>query len=274
MSDASAIRTALPLGWIASCGIAAASLLRGTAWLVGERPRTPLRVLCLMAFDTLHVFRKSKRLPARQRKALAALLDCGACVNAFHDGKGFSRQEYRATRRLLRDAGHDGLVAEYLARLRELEGERPAPGGDGGRFDQVRSYREDVVRLSLAVIASMAFDARSLEEGMQAVRGHEDLQLLFRIVMQCQVIDDVLDFDEDCSAGLPSFLTGPASLPEAIEWTRRAVAGYADASAASPSGHCVPLRVVLVGVSACTRLLLGLGSWRAKDVSCGLVRTP
>ena len=62
--------------------------------------------------------------------------------------------------------------------------------------------------------------------------------------MQCQIIDDVMDYAEDLSAGLPSFLTASASLPQAMELTADASRYYA-ASASFICHAMFPLRVAL-----------------------------
>src|SRR5258707_11996155 len=77
--------------------IAVRSIVRGLPLFVSARPETPLRVLCIMAFDMLHMLRNAKPLPMPKRKLLAALLDFGACANAALDKKEFCRREYRVT---------------------------------------------------------------------------------------------------------------------------------------------------------------------------------
>src|SRR5262249_13763845 len=156
----------------------------------------------------------------------AALLDFGACANAAFDHKPWRRDELRATLRLLQAGGHGSLAIEYLRRLRELERGRPRPGGDLP-FQRVRSYREGVVRLSLGMVAATARGTGRLDEGIDAIGADGNLNLLFRVVMQCQIIDDVLDYSQDLSAGLPSFLTASGSLPLALESTRQASLSYA-----------------------------------------------
>ena len=249
-------------GWrdgIRSAGIAAVSLARGLSLLVSGRPGTPLRALCLAAFDTLHVLRLGKRLPTPELRTLAVLLDFGACANAAFDRKGDCRRDGRVTRRLLDGAEFGPVVAEYERRLGDLEGGRPRAGGDRGRFHQVRVYREAVVRLSLGMVATAARVAPGLDEAVAATAGDGGLNLLFRIVMQCQVIDDVLDYSPDRAAGLPTFLTACESLPEALELTRRAARGYADPGGVR-SAEELPFRAALVLVSACSRAIVSLRS--------------
>jgi hypothetical protein len=94
-------KTAPRPGRLAASLAAMISFVRGLPLFVSSRPKTPLRVLCLMAFDTVHVLRNSRRLSADTMQTLASLLDFGACENDVFDGKDVSRHEHRATRRLL-----------------------------------------------------------------------------------------------------------------------------------------------------------------------------
>jgi hypothetical protein len=242
--------------------ISVTSLLRGLPLFLSARPKTPLRVLCVMAFDTLHMLRNSKRLPVPKLRMLSALLDFGACANAAFDHKNFCRKEFRATRQMLQDAGIRPAMVEFIRRLRELERRRPSPGGDHWQFQKVGSYRESVVRLSLGMVFTTATDNQCLDDGIRATYCDEFLEILFRIVMQCQIIDDVLDYAKDVSAGLPSFLTASKSLPQAFELTRLAALGYADDRDLPRSGDVYPLRLALMLVSACAKLVILLGRWR------------
>jgi hypothetical protein len=214
-----------------------------------------------MAFDTIHRLRNAKPLPMLKCRMLAALLDFGACANAAFDHKSFWRDEYRRTLQLLEDAGIGSSLVEYLRRLRDLESSRPLPGGDYWQFRQVRLYREAVVRLSLGMVAATASGNQSLDVGIRATDCDADLKILFRIVMQCQIIDDVLDYPKDLSAGLPSFLTATRSLPQASELTRQAALGYADDRDLPRTGDVFPLRSALYLISACAKLVFVLGHW-------------
>jgi hypothetical protein len=75
---------------ISSILIAVRSTVRGLPLFVSARPGTPLRVLCLIAFDTLHMLRNAKPLPIPDVRVLAALLDFGACANAAFDNKAYA----------------------------------------------------------------------------------------------------------------------------------------------------------------------------------------
>ena len=249
---------------ISSTLISVISFLRGLPLFLSARPKTPLRVLCVMAFDTLHMLRHSKRLPIGKLRTLAALLDFGACANAICDNKEFCWREFRTTRQLLDDAGIHSSVVDFLRRLRELETRRPPLGGDHKQFHEVESYREAIVRLSLGMVATTAIGNQCLDEGVGATYCDDDLEILFRIVMQCQIIDDVLDYSKDMSAGLPSFLTASESLPQAFELTRLAALGYADNRNLPRTGDVFPLRLALFVVSTCTKLVILLGRWRQR----------
>ena len=243
---------------ISSSLIAVVSVVRGLFLLLSGRPRTPLRVLCIAAFDTLHVLRNGKRLSMPELKTLAVLLDFGACANAVFDRKEGCRSERRVTLQLLVEAGIGSSVADYVRRLAHLERGRPRPGGDRSRFQNVIAYREAVVRLSLGMVATAARVNPGLDEAIAATDGDGDLNLLFRIVMLCQIIDDVLDYSHDRSAGLPSFLTACQSLPQSLKRTRVAARGYADDRHGKRPAGVFPLRVARFHVSLCTRLVVFL----------------
>jgi len=215
-----------------------------------------------MAFDALHQLRYSKPLPVATHRVLAALLDFGACTNAIFDEKAYRRKELELSRQILDDAGLHSVVDDVLRRLSDLEGRRPSPFGDDRQFHEARSYREAVVRLWLGTVAATATGSRCLEEGILATYADDVLELLFRIVMQCQIIDDVLDYSQDAAAGLPSFLTASASLPDAIERTHQAACDYAHHRDLPLSEDVLPFRAALGIASICAKLMIRLGRWK------------
>jgi hypothetical protein len=241
--------------WRASI-VSIACFLRGLPLFFRATPKTPLRVLCLIAFDTLHVLRNSTPLPRHRVGALAKLLDFAACTNAVLDHKRFCRHEYQTIRQSIENAGITSTVDEYLRRLQELERRRPLPGGDRRRVDEVGSYRENVARFSLGTVAAIALGNERVEDGIRAIDDDHDLATLFRIVMLCQIIDDVLDYAEDVSAGLPSFLTAAASLADALAWTADAARSHAQRSDWPRSAGGFPFRAALFVVAVLTNLLL------------------
>jgi hypothetical protein len=246
---------------ISSTLISIRSVRRCLPLFVSTRPRTPLRVLCVMAFDALHQLRYSKPLPVATQRVLAALLDFGACTNAIFDEKPYRRKELELTRQILDEAGLHSMVEDVMRRLSDLEGRRPSPFGDDQRFHDARSYREAVARLWLGTVTATAAASRCLEEGILATYRDDVLELLFRIVMQCQIIDDVLDYSRDASAGLPSFLTASASLPVAIDRTYQASCEYAHHRDLPRSDDLFPLRTALDTASICAKLLILLRRW-------------
>jgi hypothetical protein len=234
-------------------------LLRGLPLFFSATPKTPLRVLGIIALDTLHVLRHSQALPKKKVGELAMFLDLAGCTNAAWDHKDRCEAEYLAIRQRLEQAGLGSCIEEYLSRLRELERRRPSIGGDQRRFDDVRAYREAVARLSLATAAAIALNAECLEETIRATQYDSDVETLFRILMQFQIIDDVVDYAEDLSAGLPSFLTASASLPQAMELTAKAARSYA---ASARRSSVFPLRLALSVVTAMTALAVRVADRR------------
>jgi hypothetical protein len=238
--------------------VAVTRLLRRLPLFFGSAPRTPLRVLCIMALDTLHVLRHAQPLPRQRIRELAFFLDFQACTNAVWDHKDVCEAEHDAIRQRLENAGLGLWIEEYLSRLRELETRRPSIGGDHRRFDEVRSYREAVARLSLATVAAVALNAECLEAEIQATQSDSDLETLFLIAMQCQIIDDVVDYQKDLSAGLPSVLTACGSLPLSIELTAGAARFYGASRERSSGNAARPFRIALSIVTAVTKLIVRL----------------
>jgi hypothetical protein len=237
-------------------------LLRGLPLFFRSAPRTPLRVLCIIALDTLHVLRNSYALPRQRISELATLLDFQACTNAAWDNKYLCGAEYQAIRQRLESAGLGLCIEDYLRGLRELESQRPSIGGDHRRFDEVRSYREAVARLSLATVTGIALDGEWLEAEILASQCDRDLDTLFRIAMQCQIIDDIVDYAEDQAAGLPSFLTACDSLPQAMALTAKAARDYAGSRERSSGNGVFPLRVALRVCTAVTKLVVRVAHLR------------
>lgn len=247
-----------------SVGTVGISLWRGGwVWLT-VRPKTPLRVLCIVAFDTIYTLRQGQRISLQKLRILAALIEFSACANAILDQKVHCPRAYRRTRRRLDAAGMQSAVNEFLEDLRRLELNRPIPGGDSGQFQKILIYRESVARLSLEMLAKATWGQERCGEGIHGTDWEADLTILFRIVMQCQIMDDVFDYPEDLAAGLPSFLTATWFLPEAIELTRRAALSYADRRVEQAGGAFYFLRWALIGVSICTKMVMVLGGWRLR----------
>lgn len=246
--------------------VAAGCLVRGLPLFLRRAPRTPLRVLGIIALDTVHRLRRSRPLPRPRVHELALFLDFAGDANAAWDRKGMSTSALLTARRHLEVAGLGACVDEYLRRLAILEGARPAPGGGRGRLADVRAYREGVARLSLETAAAIALASPCSGAALRLVRSDRDVDTLFRILMQCQIIDDVLDYRDDASAGLPSFLTASASLPEALEMARVAAHDYAAAGERSCDRAIFPLHAALRVFSSAAYMIVHVAARHRRPI--------
>ena len=122
-------------------------------------------------------------------------------------------------------------------------------------------------------------NATCLDEEIRATHCDSDIAALFRIAMQCQIIDDVVDYRKDLCAGLPSFLTACAPLSQALTLTAEASRSYASGEYGGAAclgasevegrrpersaGDAVfPLEVGLDVVTAVTKLVVGVAQRR------------
>lgn len=262
-------RTRRPGGWRASVA-AIICVARGIPLFFAAMPRTPLRVLGIIALDTLHLIRHGHGMPRHRRHALALFLDAEGCANAAWDHKTLCAGDYRALRDQLDQAQMTWCLAEYLRRLDALESRRPAINGDERQFRMVRAYREEVARLSIGSAAAIAlYDAR-LDEGVRATVSDADVRVLFRVLMQCQIVDDALDYADDVAAGLPSFLTACASLPQSIAFAAAAARSYGAPEPAAAG--ILPLRLALRVVSKGAALSMRLAERRYRSGAAATVR--
>jgi len=133
---------------------------------------------------------------------------------------------------------------------------RPRIGGDHRRFEEVRSYREAVARLCVGTAAAIALDAGCGEEVILEMRRDPDVETLVRILLQCQIIDDVVDYTDDLSAGLPSFLTATASLSQAMELASASARSYGANRERDSDRAIFPLRITLALFTAAATLVI------------------
>jgi len=241
--------------------VALRCLIRSLPLFLAARPRTPLRVLAIMALDTVHTLRHGRRMPRSRIRGLAQFLDFGACANADCDGKPICPSEYAALRESLIAAGMGGQIDDYVRQVRRLENQRPLVGGDHRRFDAVRLYREEVIRISLAAVAAVAMN-EAVDEMLRAIEYDGDMQALFRIALQCQVIDDVLDYSTDASAGLPSFLTATRTVSESASLTAGVARVYGVSYGWSSWVTIWPMRIVLTVVTKIATTVVWTARWR------------
>jgi len=242
-------------------------LVRGLPRFFYASPRTPLRVLGIIALDTLRVLRTSQPLPRKRIGDLAMALDFLGCSNAAWDHKDLCRTEYEAARQRLHRAGLGAQIEEYLSRLRDLEIGRPRIRGDRRRFEEVRSYRESVARLCVGTAAAIALDAGHHNDPVLPEGRDPDVEALVRILLQCQIIDDVVDYADDLSAELPSFLTATASLSQAMELTSAAARTYGPTRERASAHAIFPFRITLVLFAAAARLAVRVAGQRLRHDS-------
>lgn len=252
---------------ISSLLVAFRCILRGLPLIFASNPGTPLRVLCIVAFDTVYSLRSSRGLPKPCINNLALLLTFGATLNAAFDGKAFCPDEFRRLQQRLFDAGLRHTSNDYWWRIQQLEFNRPLAFGDRSQCETVKAYREDVARLSIGYFTMVAFGYATIEDGIKATRTDVNLQILFRIVMQCQIIDDVFDYSKDVARGLPGFLTASSELIDTFQLTSQAARHYANGSSTSKDRPLFALRIALMAVSVIAKTMIMLGRWR-QGVTC------
>ena len=241
--------------------VAASCCLRHLPAVLRGSPATPLRALCVAAFDFVHRRRTGGRLSSRRASAASAILDLGGHANRFLDAKGFARGEYTRLRRAVRGSAAGAVAAEYLARLRGLERGRPRAGGSEADHADVVAYREAVAAVSLGAVASVTLGLDALDDGVGALRESADTATLLRLVMLCQVIDDLLDVHSDAAAGLPSLMTAHREPGRALHLTARALRRYSRARDWQVEQPELPLRLALVTSAAAAHLVCSLRRW-------------
>ncbi len=254
------VRTRLSSSWVAfRC------ILRGLPLFFAANPGTPLRVLCIIAFDLVFSLRNARGLSKRCISNLALFLDFGACLNAAMDGKRFCPAEFRKLQGSLENARLGHTANDYLRSIQQLELKRPVAFRDHLQSEDTLRYRENIVGLNLTFLALLSLECGSLEQCLKATHADHDLSLLFRIVMQCQIIDDVFDYSKDVRQRLPGFLTASARLGESFDMTWNAARRYASGHSCSRIGSLFPLQTALFIVSVTAKTLIILGRWRQRS---------
>jgi hypothetical protein len=231
-------------GWL---GIPAAvvAFVANLRFLSSRQPGTPLRMLSLIAI-TAALRSRGIVLGPDRRQAVIEAMELGALLNDRFDGDAYDPEELRVRLTGFTRSEHRDVVRSYVKRLCRLERSRPDPADSS---TAVRRYRENVNRVSLATLWALGC-ARTLGIAELEIERETDLRLLFQIVMQAQVIDDVLDVSEDRRRGLPSFATEGASL-------RETVSIYADGETLRfDRNFC--LRVALRTITAGARLVVAI----------------
>lgn len=177
--------------------MAAASLFTCAPLFFARRPRTPLRVLCIGAFDYAARL-EGHRLDWSRRKALACACDFGALRNDFYDQRKLNPGMYRQLRRSIAQLAPQTVTRRYIHELRRAERGRPIfrPGG----FEEpeaVVEYRNRVLSVSLGWL--QAISRRSLQPAM--------FEALLALVALVQLVDDLLDWKDDWASRRPTYVT-------------------------------------------------------------------
>ena len=177
--------------------IAATSLMACWPLLVTRRPRTPLRILCIGAFEYAARL-GGRRLDRAARLGLAYACDYGALRNDYYDQQQLNRCSYRELRLGLRHLAPQPALRGYLKDLRKAERSRPVIG-PGGSFEHGRvvAYRDLVLVVSLRWLQGIS--RRSLEPRM--------FEAFVALVGLVQLVDDLIDWRDDWACRRPTYVT-------------------------------------------------------------------
>ena len=234
-------------------GIPAAlvALMTNLPLLVARRPGTPLRVLAVVAISAA-LRSRGVRMRPDSRRAVIEAMELGALLNDRFDGEVVDPAALREQVVWFARSPHREVVWCYAKRLRRYERSRP---NHGEPIAVVKPYRENVNRISLALLWAMASGTKLAAAELES-RQAEDLRVLFNLVMLTQVMDDVLDASHDRSLNLPSFATGPGATAASLH---AVVSLYAAATPLRCDGNFC-LRLALGIVAICARGMIAIRS--------------
>jgi hypothetical protein len=186
--------------------ISAVALVRHSRLFFRACPGTPLRVLCVVAFDTFHEIRFGEPMPRENINYIAHYLVVAASRNALLDNKPYSTKKLEASHRFLERPGLVNLVEAYVGQLEFIEKNRPTTIN---RLDwnSIRCYRERVVCLSIETICELGKYGTRHTWRDDWVQNDPVLSCLFRLAILLQIADDFIDVGSDLKAQLPTFIT-------------------------------------------------------------------
>lgn len=211
------------------------------------KPGTPLRVLSLIAIDAV-LRGRGGILESDRRRAVIEAMELGSLLNDRMDGDHHDPAVLRSAVAWFATSPYRKIVRPYAASLRRYERGRP-DAGEGLRA--VACYRENVNETSLAFLWAIASKI-SFRQAREEIRVDSDLRLLFKIIMQCQLIDDTLDVRKDLKRGLPSFATARGTSVRALLKLTSAYSNLHDDSRVS----CLMLALKAVAAFARTTILI------------------
>lgn len=156
-----------------------------------KRPGTPIRWLCLKAFQYQKLLSQAP-LSAASSELLNQALELGVFLNRCFDGKAnFSKRTYRT----LRDGLPSEPLRQYLRELRDLEQNRFRCHD----WESIHHYRREVLRVSLQLLSRLA--------------GVKLNPVLLELCSLIQLADDLIDHNLDQRLSLPTFLAAGAPHP-------------------------------------------------------------
>ena len=165
--------------------------------LLEARPRTPLRVFCIAAFEYLARLRGGT-LGRQRRLAIAHACDFGSLRDEYYDQQKLDLTEYRSLRSVLRRIAPETATFRYIQQLRKAERGRPnLSAGTPGVANATISYRASVIDLSLQWLQGISGLA------VERVKFHSIVSL----VCLMQLADDLLDWKDDQADRSPSYVT-------------------------------------------------------------------
>jgi hypothetical protein len=176
---------------------AASAVMVCSPLLFAARPKTPLRVFCIAAFEFLARL-QGGTLGKRRRLAMALACDFGSLRDDYYDHRRFDASQYRSLRCELRRMAPEAATSRYIRELRQAERSRPIlSASDPGVSNAVIAYRTWVLDLSLRWMQEIS------GLSVEAVKFH----VLLSLVGLMQIADDVLDWKDDQADRCPSYVT-------------------------------------------------------------------
>lgn len=165
--------------------------------LLQRHPRTPLRVLCISAFEYLARL-GGGTLGRGRREAMAHACDFGSLRDEYYDEGKLDVREYRSLRRALRWMAPEAATVRYIQQLRKAERGRPElSAAMPGITDATIAYRNSVIDLSLGWLRAIS--------GLSVERAR--CQSMANLVCLVQLADDLLDWKKDQAGRCPSYVT-------------------------------------------------------------------
>jgi hypothetical protein len=178
-------------------GSAASAIMVCSPMFLAARPRTPLRVLCVAAFEYLARL-QGGTLGRQRRLAIAHACDFGSLRDDYYDHQKLDPAEYRSLRRTLRRMAPEAATSRYIQQMRQAERNRPIlSAGTPEVVNATVAYRTGVLDLSLRWLHVVS--------GLSVQRAK--FRALLSLIDLMQIADDLLDWKDDHAGKRPSYVT-------------------------------------------------------------------